>query len=180
MADKQLIGKSVVLVVPRTQFREEEVFEPQRILEREGASVQIASTEAGPCRGMREGFIEATLGLEDVNPEQHDGLIIAGGSSVPEYFWKSKPLAELVTKMSEAGRVIAAISLSTVVLAKASLLEGKNATVYYLPEAIDELTQAGARYVDDRLIVDGKLIMAEGPAEARAFSNAVATALTAR
>lgn len=177
MADKQLSGKSVVLVVPKTQFREEEVFEPQRILEKEGATVIVASTEAGSCRGMREGLIEATIGLGEVRPEEHDGMIIAGGSSVPELFWKSKPLAGLVSAMSEAGKVIAAISLSTVVLAKAKLLEGRNATVYYLPEAIEELRVGGARYVHDRLVVDGKLIMAEGPAEARSFSNAVVTAL---
>jgi protease I len=177
MADKRLTGKNVILVVPRTQFREEEVFEPQRILEREGAIVTIASTVAGPCRGMREGFIEAARALSEVRPDEFDGIVIAGGSSVPEFFWKDKTLTELVTKMSEAGKVVGAISLSTVVLAKAKLLEGRNATVYYLPEAIEELKTAGARYVKDKLIVDGKLIMAEGPAEARSFSNALVAAL---
>ncbi len=34
MAEKQLVGKTVVLVVPHTQFREEEVFEPQRVLDK--------------------------------------------------------------------------------------------------------------------------------------------------
>ena len=68
-------------------------------------------------------------------------------------------------------------SLSTVVLAKANLLEGKNATVYHLPEAIEELINAGARYVGEKLIVNGKVIMAEGPSEARLFSNAIVSAL---
>jgi protease I len=176
MAEKQLDGKTVVLVVPHTQFREEEVFEPQRILDKEGAKVVVVSDQAGTCRGMREGIIEAT-DLGEVDAEQIDGLVIAGGSSVPDFFWKNKPLAALVTAMSEAGKVIGAISLSTVVLAKAKLLEGKNATVYHLPEAIEELRSGGAEYVGEKLIVDGKLIMAEGPAEARAFSNAVVTAL---
>jgi protease I len=177
MADKQLTGKKVVLVVVRTQFREEEVFEPQRILEKEGASVVIASTVAGPCRGMREGLIEASIALADVNAADFDGVVLAGGSSVPDMFWKDKALAALVTAMSEAGKVIGAISLSTVVLARAKLLEGRNATVYHLPEAIEELKTAGARYVKDKLVVDGKLIMAEGPAEARSFSNALVAAL---
>ena len=177
MADKQLSGKKVVLVVPRTQFREEEVFEPQRILEKAGAEILVASGEAGTCRGMRDGIIEAAAGIGDVNPEDYDGLIIAGGSSVPAFFWKNQPLTELVSTMAESGKVVGAISLSTVVLAKANLLEGKDATVYYLPEAIEELKSAGARYVSDKLIVDGNLIMAEGPAEARSFSNAIVTAL---
>ena len=177
MAEKQLTGTSVILAVPGTQFREEEVFETQRILENEGATVVVASTEAGACRGMREGFVEATVAIEDVSPEEHRGLIVAGGSAAPQLFWKNKSLAELVSAMSEAGKVVAAISLSTVVLAKAGILEGRNATVYHLPEAIEALEEAGAAYVKDRLIVDGKLIMAEGPAEARPFARAIVTAL---
>jgi len=177
MTEKQLGGKKIVLVVPHTQFREEEVFEPQRILEKEGAEILVVSSKAGMCRGMRDGIIEATVTIEDVDAKEHDGLIIAGGSSVPLLFWKNKSLSELVSNMSEAGKVVGAISLSTVVLAKANLLEGKNATVYHLPEAIEELINAGARYVGEKLIVNGKVIMAEGPSEARLFSNAIVSAL---
>ena len=177
MADKQLSGKKVVLVVPRTQFREEEVFEPQRILEKAGVEILVVSGKTGTCRGMRDGIIEAAASIDDVKPEEFDGIIIAGGSSVPTFFWKNKALVELAAAMSEAGKVVAAISLSTVVLAKANLLEGKDATVYYLPEAIEELKSAGARYVSERLIVNGNIVMAEGPAEARSFSNAIVAAL---
>lgn len=177
MAEKQLTGKKVLIVVPRTQFREEEVFEPQRILERDGAEVVIASTAEGTCRGMRDGMIEARVALGDVQAADYDALVIAGGSSVPEFFWKDKKLAELAASMAEADKVVAAISLSTVVLAKAKILEGKNATVYFLPEALEELKSNGAVYVKDKVVVEGKVITAEGPKEARGFGNAIAGAL---
>ncbi len=177
MAEKQLTGKKVLMVVPRTQFREEEVFEPQRILERDGAEVVIASTAAGTCRGMRDGIIEARVGLGDIQAGEYDALVIAGGSSVPELFWKDKKLAELAAAMAGADKVVAAISLSTVVLARAKILEGKNATVYHLPQALEELQSNGAVYVKDKLVVEGNVITAEGPNEAREFSNAIAGAL---
>ena len=178
MADKQLDGKKVLLIVPQTQFREEEVFEPKRILEREGAQVVVGSTEVRTCRGMRDGLIESEVAVAELNVEDYDAVVLAGGTSVPDFFWKDKKLQELVSTMSEAGKLVAAISLSTVVLAKANLLEGREATVYYLPEAIEELEKSGARYVDKKLVVDGNLIMAEGPATVGSFSNAIVSALS--
>ena len=177
MADTKLDGRKVLLVIPQTQFREEEVFEPKRILEKQGAQVVVASGEARTCRGMREGTIEAEVAIADVIAEDYDAAVLAGGTSVPELFWKDTKLAELLSAMAEAGKLVAAISLSTVVLAKANLLEGRNATVYFLPEAVEELRKAGATYVSEKLIVDGKLIMAEGPTQAGPFAQAIVAAL---
>ena len=81
--------------------------------------------------------------------------------------------------MSTAGKLVAAICLSTVVLAKAKLLAGKNATVYFLPQAIQELKTAGAQYVKEPLVVDKNLILAEGPPESAKFGQAIVAALSA-
>jgi protease I len=174
---KKLEGKTVLLIVPPTQFREEEVFEPKRILEKEGADVVVASTIARICRGTRGGVIDATVAIEGATAESFDAVVLAGGLSVPDYFWKDTKLVEFVAAMSEAGKLVAAISLSTVVLAKAKLLEGREATVYYLPEALEELKNGGAAYVEKKLIVDGNLVMAEGPGAVGSFTDAIVTAL---
>ena len=62
-------------------------------------------------------------------------------------------------------------------LAKAKLLAGKQATVYFLPQAIQELKSAGATYVTEPLLVQDKLIMAEGPQQSKRFGEAIRTAL---
>ncbi len=79
--------------------------------------------------------------------------------------------------MSAAGKIVAAICLSTVVLARAKLLAGREATVYFLPEAIEELKTAGAKYVKETLLIDGNIILAEGPLDAQRFGQALRTAL---
>src|SRR5262249_61164094 len=99
------------------------------------------------------------------------------GSSVPEFFWNDKKLQELVTAMSAAGKLVAAICLSTVVLAKAKLLAGREATVYFLPQAIDALKEAGAKYVKETLIIHNNIILAEGPPDSQRFGQAIRTAL---
>jgi protease I len=177
MAEGKLAGKRVLVAIPHTQFRDEEFFEPKKILESEGAAVTVASTAVRMCHGTQGGSVQSTVTIADSKAEDFDALVIGGGPSVPDLFWNNKSLAELAAAFSAAGKVVAAISLSTVVLAKAKLLTGKRATVYFLPQAIQELKTAGATYVTDPLIVQEKLILAEGPTESAKFGQAISAAL---
>lgn len=174
----KLDGKTVLMVIPHTQFRDEEFFEPKRILEDEGAKVVVASTTARVCRGMKGGAAPAEIAVADAKADDYAAVVLCGGSSVPEFFWNDKKLQELVTAMSTAGKLIAAICLSTVVLAKAKLLAGREATVYFLPEAIEELKTAGAKYVKETLLIHDNIILAEGPRDSQRFGQAIRSALS--
>ena len=173
----KLDGKKVLMVIPYTQFRDEEFFEPKKILEDEGAKVVIASTVARVCRGMRGGSVQADIAIADAKVDDYAALVICGGSSVPDFFWNDKKLQEFATAMSGAGKIAAAICLSTVVLAKAKLLAGREATVYFLPQAIQELKDAGAKYVKQTLISHNNIILAEGPPDSQRFGQAIRSAL---
>ncbi len=173
----KLDGKRVLMVIPHTQFRDEEFFEPRKILEDEGAKVVVASTSVRICRGMKGGSVQAEISIAEAKAEDYAALVLCGGSSVPGFFWNDKKLQELAAAMSAAGKIVAAICLSTVVLAKAKLLAGREATVYFLPEAIEELKTAGAKYVKETLLIDGNIILAEGPLDAQRFGQALRTAL---
>src|SRR6266436_6012970 len=111
MPPMKLDGKKVLIVIPHTQFRDEEFFEPKKILEDEGASVVVASSSARTCYGMQGGVAAAELAIGDAKAEEFDGLVICGGSSVPAFFWNDKKLQELAAAMGAAGKVVAAISL---------------------------------------------------------------------
>jgi protease I len=177
MPEAKLTGKKVLMVIPPTQFRDEEFFDPKKILEGEGAAVTVASTAVRTCYGAKGGTFQSQITIADAKADEFNALILCGGTSVPEFFWNDKKLQELAAAMAGAGKVVAAISLSTVVLAKAKLLTGKKATVYFLPQAIQELKNGGATYVTEPLIVQDKLILAEGPEESVKFGQAVSEAL---
>src|ERR1051325_527018 len=100
MADTKLSGKKVLMVIPHAQFRDEEFFEPKAILEAEGATVRVASTSARTCHGMKGGVATADLAIADAKADEYDGLVLCGGSSVPEFFWNDKKLQELTTAMT--------------------------------------------------------------------------------
>ena len=174
----KLDGKKVLIVVPRTQFRDEEFFEPKKILENDGATVVVASAAAGTCHGMKGGVAQAQVALTDVKTDEYAAIVLCGGSSVPEFFWNDKKLIEVVTAMAAAKKVVAAICLSTVVLAKAKLLAGREATVYFLPKALEELKAGGAKYVQETLIIHENIILAEGPPDSQRFGQAIRSALS--
>lgn len=176
-ARMKLDGKKVLMVIPHTQFRDEEFLEPKKILEDEGATVVVASTTARVCYGMKGATTQAQIAIADAKADDYAALVICGGSSVPEFLWNDKKLQELTTAMAAAGKIVAAICLATVVLAKAKLLTGREATVYFLPEALEELKTAGAKYVKETLLIHNNLILAEGPPDSQRFGQAIRTAL---
>src|SRR6266446_2758676 len=110
MAGTTLAGKKVLMVVPYTQFRDEEVFGPKKVLEDEGAAIVVASSAARTCYGMQGGIIAAERAIADAKADEFDALISCGGSSVPSFFWNDKKLQELAAAMAGAGKVVAAIS----------------------------------------------------------------------
>jgi protease I len=177
MAESKLGGKTVLMVIPHTQFRDEEFFEPKRTLESEGATVVIASTAVRTCYSLKGETVSPQIAIADARADDYHALVICGGTSVPDFLWNDKKLQELAAAMAAAGKVVAAICLSTVVLAKAKLLAGRQATVYFLPQAIHELKAAGATYVKESLVVDNNLILAEGPPESARFAQAICSAL---
>jgi protease I len=173
----KLDGKKVLMVIPHTQFRDEELFAPKRVLEDEGAKVVVGSTAVRMCRGMKGGTVQSEITIADAKADDYAAVVLCGGSSVPDFFWNDKKLQELVTAMSAAGKVVAAICLSTVVLAKAKLLAGREATVYFLPQAIEALKEGGAKYVNETLIIHNNIILAEGPPDSERFGQAIRAAL---
>ncbi|PYS52232.1 MAG: hypothetical protein DMG13_16765 [Acidobacteria bacterium] len=86
----KLDGKKVLMVIPYTQFRDEELFEPKKILEDEGATVVIASTAARACRGMRGGSVEASIAIADAKAEDYAALVIRISSGTIKSFRNSQ------------------------------------------------------------------------------------------
>src|SRR5437867_13301187 len=128
----KLDGKKVLIVIPPTQFREEEFFEPRKILQDEGATVVVASTAVRVCRGMKGGSAQADISIADAKADDYAGLVLCSGSSAPEFLWNDKKLQEPVTAITAASKVGAAICLAPVGLAKPKLLASREAPVYFL------------------------------------------------
>jgi protease I len=171
--------KLLVVVAPE-RFRDEELLDPLSVFRKAGISWDIASTRAGTCTGMLGGRCEATLDLARVKAGGYDGIVLIGGTGSPDFLWGNSRLHALVGEFAGAGKMVAAICLSPVVLARSGVLRGKKATVYRTPDSVAEMRRGGADLRDEAVVADGRFITADGPAAARRFGEAILSALTGK
>lgn len=177
MGTKTLEGKSVLMIIARQRFREEELAEPRAVLEGAGAELTIASSAIGDCVGMPGGMrVRAEATIDKVDPAGYDAVVFVGGPGASEYF-DSPTAHRIAVEAHEAGKLVCAICIAPATLANAGLLRGKKATAY--PSVKDQLVSGGADYTGAGVEVDGLIITADGPGSATRFGEAIRDALAA-
>ena len=177
MSGSNLDSKKVLMVVAQDGFRDEEFFEPLDMFEDAGITITIASKTANEATGALGGSVKPDVPIDKVIISEYDGIVIAGGPGSRKLLWPDKKLQKLVADAFEHEKVVAAICVSPVILARAGVLEGKKATVFKDPESIKELKKGKAIYEDADVIVTENIITARDPASAEAFGEAVIEAL---
>jgi len=168
--------RHALFIIAPENFRDEELFVPREILEKNGIVTTIASTEAGVCHGKLGGEVEAAIGLNQINVEDFDAIIFVGGAGA-QIFWHN-PAALLIAQKAVAhDKVLAAICAAPTILALAEVLQGKKATVFSDENYEKILTDHGALLSKNEIEVDGKIITANGPAAAAEFGNKIVALL---
>jgi protease I len=84
-------------------------------------------------------------------------------------------MLDLVKGCFEQGKPVAAICHAAWVPISAGILKGKTATCFFSIK--DDLVNAGARYVDQEVVVDGNLITSRTPGDLPAFCRELIKAL---
>jgi len=177
LAEGTLEGKKILMVIAQQDFRDEELFEPKAVFEGVGASVFVAAPRKETATGMLGGEVLPDFAISDVNASEFDAVVVVGGSGSPKYLWDNTQLRNLVKDAYASGKVVAAICLSPVVLARAGILKGKEATVFPSSDAVAELKKGGAIYKDESVVIAGRVVTGRDPASAEAFANAIASLL---
>ena len=168
--------KLLVAIAPE-RYRDEELDEPITVFQRAGIGFDIASTKTGTCTGMLGGTARASLTFDRVDPSLYSGIVIVGGAGSPAHLWVDKNLIHLTVVFYAQKKIVAAICLSPVVLARAGLLKGKKATFFRAPESLSEMKAGGAIIIDTPVVKDPPVITADGPAAATAFGEEIVARL---
>lgn len=169
-----LKGKKVVILV-EDLYQDLEVWYPYLRLKEEGATVYAVGS--GRTKGFtgKYGYpIEADLSAEEVDVEEIDGLIVPGGYA-PDIMRRYPPMISLVRKAYEKDKVVAAICHGGWMLVSAGILKGKKATAFSAIK--DDMVNAGALFVDEEVVVDGRLITSRKPEDLPAFVREIIKAL---
>lgn len=178
--EKILENKKIAQIIAFRDFRDEEYFIPRNIFLQKGAKVKTVSDKEGIAIGANGGEAKVDLKLEELNIDEFDAILFTGGPGALDHLDKEISY-EIAKKTLGSGKVLGAICISPVILAKAGVLEGKKATVWSSTldkEPIKILEENGVIFVDERVVRDGNIVTGNGPAAAKEFAEKIIEVLT--
>lgn len=171
-----LNGKRVAVMV-EDLYANLELWYPVLRLQEAGAKVTIVGPEAGRDYHSKEGNpARSDVAAHAVTAGDFDALVIPGGYA-PDRMRMNADLVRLVRETFQQGKVAAAICHGGWMLAEADLLRGRTVTC---AKAIKtDMINAGAHYVDQEAVVDGRLITSRRPSDLPAFCREIIKLMSA-
>lgn len=171
---KILEGRKVLIIIASDKFRDEEFGEPFAVLAGHGAVIRVACSRLGQVRGMLGRQVAPDCLLADCKAADFDAILFIGGQGATEYF-NSAEAHRIAREAANSGKVLGAICIAPVILAKAGILKGKKATVF--PSEEEQFASLGAILVRRDVVTDGRIVTAAGPQAAKEFSETIANLL---
>jgi protease I len=107
--------------------------------------------------------------------EDFDALVLPGGVANPDALRTDANAVAFVKDFLEAGLPVAAICHAPWTLIEADVVRGRTVTSW--PSLQTDLRNAGATWVDEKVVVDGNLITSRNPDDIPAFNNALLEAV---
>lgn len=153
--------KTAVLLYP--QFSEYELSVALSILMQGEKPVVTVGLDDSPIKGEAGLSCITDTTLDEVDLDEIDSLLMPGCMRVFNLEYEYKYVKFIKKVASDENRVIASISSSPLLLAKAGVLKGKKYTVGMMEEDRDESgVFEKENYVEEKVVKDGNIITAWG------------------
>jgi len=167
-------GKRVALMLDQ-QYQELEVWYPYYRLREEGAEVVRVAPQAGREYASKLGYpCPSDVSAADIAGDEFDAVVVPGGWC-PDFMRRSPPMIQFIQQAAQAGKVLAAICHGGWMLCCTDALKGRKATSFVAIK--HDMINAGARWVDEEVVVDGNVITSRKPDDLPAFCAAIIRAL---
>ena len=149
--------KKAVIIVGQG-FEDSEFTYPFYRLQEESIKVEVAVAGDLAVKGKLGQIAEPTLKCSELKAKDFDILVLPGGHEGPDRVRQVKDVLKFVKKMDKKKKLIATTCHGTWTTISAGIMRGKTATCYKGMK--DDLINAGCRYQDADIVVDGHFISA--------------------
>lgn len=167
-----LSGKRVAILVA-DGFEQSELEKPQAALRQAGAKTQIISPENDQVKGWDEDdfgdSFDVDVSLKNANAQDYDALLLPGGVMNPDKLRTLPEAVAFVRSFFETGKPVAAICHGPQLLIEADVVQGRTLTSY--PSVKTDLLNAGADWVDEKVVTDQGLVTSRKPADIPYFND---------
>ena len=165
---------TIAMIVAPIDYRDEEYEVPKNAFEKHAVTVKTLSKGGHEAHGMKGGIAKVDGAVGSFSSEVFDAVVFVGGGGAKIYFDDEQTFS-IAREMVQKNKVVAAICIAPSILANAGILEGKRVTSFASEH--DNLRNHGAEVVQDDVVVDGRIITANGPSAAGTFADEILKAL---
>lgn len=169
-------GKTVAVLV-EDLYQEMEVWYPAYRLREAGHQTLFLGTGKPEYKSKTGYPVKAEGDIKEVKARDFDGVIVPGGFA-PDFLRRSPEMLSFVADLDKAGKPIGSICHAAWVLCSAGILKGRTATCYFAIK--DDVVNAGAKYVDQEVVVDRNLVTSRRPDDLPAFMREFLKALAGK
>jgi len=171
------LSQTRILIFVGDDYEDLELWYPKLRLEAAGAQVVVAGQEAGGVFRGKHGYpCTAEAAIADVRAADFDGVVIVGGW-MPDKLRRDQKVLSLVRQVAESGKLVASICHGPWINISAGVCRGVRMTS--TPGIRDDLTNAGANWVDEPVVIDRHFISSRRPPDLPVFGEAIVAFLAA-
>jgi len=159
------------------EYEDLEVWYPRLRLEEAGYEVPLVGIGDAVYRGKHGYPAPVDLHIDALDLTTLDGIIAPGGWA-PDKLRRIPAVLHAVRTVNEAGRMVATICHGPWILISAGIVRGRTLTSSV--GIRDDLTNAGATWVDEPAVIDRNIVSARVPKDLPAFGVAMLKVLDAQ
>jgi len=171
-SEAQLNGMKVAILVA-DGFEQVELTEPRQALDEAGAKTRIVSPVAGQVQGWKHydkaDKFKVDVPLDRAAADEFDALLLPGGVANPDQLRVNPRAVAFVKAFFDASKPVAAICHAPWTLIEAGVVDGRKVTSW--PSLKSDLTNAGATWTDEQVVVDDGLVTSRKPQDIPAFNR---------
>jgi PfpI family intracellular protease len=162
-----------VAILATDGFEQSELTEPRKALEAAGAATEIVSPKNGSLRAWNHkdwGLeVEVDQDLSEADPKDYDALVLPGGVMNPDALRMNPGAVSFVKSFFTDGKPVAAICHGPWTVIESGAAKGHRMTSW--PSLKTDIINAGGNWVDEEVVVDGKLVTSRKPDDLPAFNR---------
>ena len=174
-----MITPTILLVIAFNGYQPAEYGITRKVLEDSGFKVVVASNQTGTAHAMPTGFISSynsvhvDIDIQTVKATDYEGIFFIGGAGVLEVL-NTNYVHQLLQNAYNNEIPVGAICIAPRILAYAGILTDKSATGWDGDKHLDIVFKdCKVNRVNNSVVVDGKIITADGPMAAESFGKAI-------
>ena len=167
MSNETLSNKKIAILAT-DGFEDSELTSPRDAVAEAGATITVISTETGEIEGKNGEKVTVDQTSAEANAADFDALILPGGTGNADTIRTDENAVAFVREITQANKPVGVICHGGWILAEADVLKG--VTLTSVANVKTDLANAGANWVDEKVVVDSGFISSRTPDDLPAFN----------